>query len=97
MDQDQPEKPPVSENVEPENTEFPSDEAGLTTSFDKSGAIEFTENGPEVAHIVPQDEFWDGVKNADQTPRDVASTVPTDVPEPAQPPEDQRDDGAKSS
>ncbi len=94
MNQDQPESPQASENASLENTKFPADEAGITTAFDKSGDIEFTEDGPEGSHIVPQDEFWDGVKNADQTPRDVASTVPTDVPEPDETPEEQRDDVA---
>ena len=94
MNQPQPESPQASENYDLENAKFPADEKGLTTDFDKSGDIEFTTDGPEGAHIVPQDEFWDGVKNADQTPRDVASTVPTDVPEPEQSPEEQRDDAA---
>ena len=90
MNQNQPETA-NHENADLENAKFPDDEPGLTTAFDKSGDIEFTEDGPEGAHIVPQDEFWDGVKNADQTPRDVASTVPTDIAEPEQSPEEQRD------
>ena len=93
MSQNKPETA-THENADLENAQFPADEPGLTTSFDKSGDIEFTEDGPEGAHIVPQDEFWDGVKNADQTPRDVASTVPTDVPEPEETPEEQRDEAA---
>ena len=83
---------PAVEKDDLDNATFPADEPGLTTDFDKSGAIEFTEDGPEGAHIVPQDEFWDGVKNADQTPREVASTVPTDVPEPELTPEEERED-----
>ena len=84
----------TSENADLEKASFPADEPGLTTAFDKSGEVEFTEDGPEGPHIVPQDEFWDGVKNADQTPRDVASTVPTDVPAPSETPEEQRADVA---
>ena len=92
MNQDQSELQRTAENADLENAKIPTDEPGLTTAFDKSGDIEFTEDGPEGAHIVPQDEFWDGVKNADQTPREVASTVPTDVPEPTQSPEEMRDE-----
>ena len=87
----QPASPQNHENADLENAKFPADEAGLTTTFDKEKAIEFTEDGPEGSHIVPQDEFWDGVKNADQTPRDVASTVPTDLPEPENSPEAERE------
>ena len=90
MSQNQPETA-THENADLENAKFPADEPGLTTAFDKSGATQLTEDGPKGPHIVPQDEFWNGVKNADQTPRDVASTVPTDVPQPTQTPEEQRD------
>ncbi len=89
MNQNQNEIPEVVEKDDLDNAKFSADEAGLTTSFDKSDEIQFTEGGPEGAHIVSQDEFWDGVKNADQTPREVASAVPTDVPEPDQTPEEE--------
>ena len=82
------------ENADLENAKLPAAEPGLTTAFEKDGETEFTADGPEGPHIVPQDEFWDGVKNADQTPRDVASTVPTDVPEPEMTPEEERDQNA---
>ena len=90
MSQNKPETE-IHENADLENAKFPAGEPGLTTAFDKSGDTEFTADGPEGSHIVPQDEFWNGVKNADQTPRDVASTVPTDVPEPQETPEEGRD------
>ena len=90
MNQNKTEKE-THENADLENATFPADEPGLTTSFDKSGAESFTEDGPKGPHIVPQDEFWDGVKNADQTPREVGSSVPTDIAEPTQTPEEQRD------
>ena len=93
MSQNKPETE-THENADMENAQFPADEPGLTTAFDKSGDIEFTEDGPAGAHIVPQDDFWDGVKNADQTPRDVASTVPTDVATPELSPEEEREDSA---
>ena len=89
MNQNQPETDEVVEKDDLDNAKFSADEAGLTTTFDKSDEVQFTEDGPEGAHIVPQDEFWDGVKNADQTPREVASAVPTDVPEPDQTPEEE--------
>ena len=72
----------------PKDADLPAGEPGLTTAFDKSGETEFTADGPTGPNIESQDEFWNGVKNADQTPRDVASTVPTDVPEPEQSPEE---------
>ncbi len=93
MNQAQPESPQASENADLENTSFPADEPGLTTTFDKSGEVKFTEDGPQGSPIVPQDEFWDGVKNADQTPREVASSVPTDVAAPEQSPEAERESG----
>ena len=91
QNQDKPETT-IHENADLENAEFPADEPGLTTAFEKDGATEFTADGPTGPHIESQDEFWEGVKNADQTPRDVASTVPTDVAEPETTPEAARDD-----
>ena len=89
MNQNQPQQ--TGENADLEHASFPADEPGLTTAFDKSDATQFTDDGPKGPHIVPQDEFWDDVKNADQTPREVASTVPTDVAAPDQTPEEERD------
>ena len=88
MNQNQPQQ--SGENADLENADFPADEPGLTTSFDKSDVTELTDGAPKGPHIVAQDEFWDDVKNADQTPRDVASSVPTDVAEPEQTPEEER-------
>lgn len=89
MNQNQPQQP--DENATLNNASFPADEPGLTTAFDKSDVTELTDGAPKGPHIVAQDEFWDDVKNADQTPREVASSVPTDVAAPTQTPEEQRD------
>ncbi len=66
-----PEQSNPGENAELRAHEFPADEVGDTTSFAADGAEVITADGPVSPHVVPQDEFWDGVENADQTPRDV--------------------------
>ena len=92
MNQDQPET--QSYDADLENANLPADEPGLTTAFDQSGETQFTADGPTGPNIESQDEFWDGVKNADQTPREVASTVPTDITEPRQTPEEAREENS---
>ena len=81
----------TDENATLNDASFPADEPGLTTAFDKSDVTELTDGAPKGPHIVAQDEFWNDVKNADQTPREVASSVPTDMAEPQQTPEEERE------
>ncbi len=71
-----PEQSNPGENAELRAHTFPADERGDTTSFASDGAQVLTPNGPHSPHVVPQDEFWQGVENADQTPRDVERGVP---------------------
>lgn len=71
MDQFQPESPDVHEDAALRNDTFPADEPGLTTTFVDDGTQTITPDGPKSSHIQPQDEFWDGVKTADQTPKQV--------------------------
>ena len=66
-----PEQTNPSENAELRAHHFPADERGDTTSFASDGAEVLTHDGPHSPHVVPQDDFWDGVENADQTPHDV--------------------------
>ena len=71
MNDIKPEQSNPGENAELRAHEFPADERGDTTSFASDGAETITHDGPKSPHVVPQDEFWDGVENADQSPRDV--------------------------
>lgn len=59
------------ENAELREKQFAADEPGLTTSFEQDGAEVLTKDGPKSPHVQAQDEFWDGVVNADQTPHEV--------------------------
>ncbi len=70
-----PESQDAGENAALRQTEFPADEPGDTTTFAGEGTQTITPDGPKSPHVVPQDKFWDGVKNADQTPREVQSAI----------------------
>lgn len=71
MNEIKPESQDSGENAALRNTQFPADEPGDTTTFAGEGTQTITPDGPKSEHIVPQDEFWAGVKNADQTPHQV--------------------------
>ena len=75
MNEIKPEQSNPGENAEIRAHDFPADERGDTTSFAENGAEVITHDGPKSEHVVPQDEFWDGVKNADQTPHEVAGAM----------------------
>ncbi len=64
------------EDAELREKSFPGDERGLTTSFSSDGAAVITKDGPKSPHIQAQDEFWEGVENADQTPAQVENQAP---------------------
>ena len=70
-----PEQSNPGENAELRQEQFPADEVGITTSFASDGAEVITADGPKSPHVVPQDEFWNGVENADQTPHEVAGAM----------------------
>lgn len=71
MNEIKPEQSNPGEDAELREKSFPADEPGLTTSFEQDGAEVITKDGPKSEHVQSQDEFWNGVENADQTPRDV--------------------------
>lgn len=75
MNEIKPEQLNPGENAELRNAKFPADERGDTTSFAQDGAEVLTHDGPKSEHVVPQDEFWVGVVNADQTPHEVAGAL----------------------
>lgn len=70
-----PESQDPGEDAALRNAQFPADEPGDTTTFVADGTQTITPDGPKSSHVVPQDGFWDGVKNADQTPREVQSAI----------------------
>ncbi len=71
MNEIKPESQDPGENAALRNSKFPADEPGDTTTFVGDGTQTITPDGPKSSHIQSQDEFWDGVENADQTPRQV--------------------------
>lgn len=71
MNEFKPESQDAGENAALRQTQFPAAEPGDTTTFVGDGTQTITPDGPKSEHIQSQDEFWDGVKNADQTPRQV--------------------------
>ncbi len=75
MNDFKPESQDAGENAALRQTQFPADEPGDTTTFVGDGTQTITPDGPKSEHIQAQDEFWDGVKNADQTPREVQSAI----------------------
>ncbi|RYX86658.1 hypothetical protein EON83_00315 [bacterium] len=76
MNDIRPEQTNPGEDAELREKQFPADEPGLTTSFVHNGAEIITKDGPKSTHIQSQDEFWEGVENADQTPADVENLAP---------------------
>ena len=77
MNEIKPESQDPGEDAALRETQFPAGEPGLTTTFAGDGTQTITPDGPKSSHIQSQDEFWDGVKNADQTPREVQGTIGT--------------------
>jgi hypothetical protein len=71
MNEIKPESQDAGENAALRNAPFPADEPGDTTTFVADGTQTITPDGPKSEHIQAQDEFWVGVENADQTPRQV--------------------------
>lgn len=71
MNEIKPESQDAGENAALRQTQFPADERGDTTTFAGDGTQTITPDGPKSQHIQSRDEFWDGVENADQTPRQV--------------------------
>ncbi|BCM89113.1 hypothetical protein IAD21_00957 [Abditibacteriota bacterium] len=71
MNDFKPEQTNPGEDAELREKQFSADEPGLTTSFSSDGAQVITKDGPQSPHIQSQNEFWEGVENADQTPAQV--------------------------